>query len=67
MVSIGRFWVDKKHFQNFYKKLRKKVPHKPYIKKDGTTGYKSNIKYYACGEYGTNNHRPHYHVVDFPL
>lgn len=26
-----------------------------------------NFKYYACGEYGTENNRPHYHLILFGL
>ena len=38
-------------FQLFMKRLRKK--------------YGSGIRFYACGEYGETNHRPHYHVCLF--
>jgi len=38
--------------QSFFKRLRKR-------KRCET------IKYYACGEYGTENHRPHYHIILF--
>jgi hypothetical protein len=45
----------KKDLQNFFKQLR-------------NAGHK--IRYYACGEYGENFQRPHYHVIlfgyDFP-
>lgn len=44
----------KKDYQDFMKRLRK------------NTGVK-NIKYYACGEYGTETHRPHYHAIMFNL
>jgi hypothetical protein len=27
----------------------------------------NKLKYYACGEYGTNTHRPHYHAILFNL
>lgn len=46
----------KKHVQDFFKRLRKNL------------GIK--VRYYMCGEYGTLNSRPHYHVClfgyDFP-
>lgn len=49
--------LNKKDFQNFMKKLRKKFPDQ-------------KLKYYMCGEYGEKNLRPHYHVclfgLDFP-
>ena len=55
----------KSDLQKFIKRLRKLNTKTPYIKKNGTTGYKSNIKYYACGEYGTLSNRPHYHAIMF--
>lgn len=39
------------HLQQFFKLLRKKNH--------------EQIKYYACGEYGTKSARPHYHVIIF--
>ncbi len=38
----------------FLKRLRKSL------------GYR-RIKYYACGEYGSNTYRPHYHLIIFGL
>lgn len=56
-------WTDKgptlyhRHFQLFMKRLRKRHPD-------------LNIRYFMCGEYGEEFHRPHYHVClfgyDFP-
>lgn len=44
------------HWQNFMKRLRKSLPQK--------------IRFFACGEYGDENLRPHYHAIifnhDFP-
>jgi len=42
----------KKDLQDFFKRLRKRMPDVP-------------IKYYAVGEYGTINMRPHYHAIMF--
>ena len=46
----------KEHFVLFMKRLRKK--------------YGDGIRFFQCGEYGTLNHRPHYHAClfnfDFP-
>lgn len=42
-----------RHLQLFIKRLRKK--------------YGNGIKYFACGEYGDNTKRPHYHVCLFGL
>lgn len=46
--------LDKSHLQRFFKRLRKAFPTKP-------------IRYYACGEYGDNTKRPHYHACVFGL
>jgi len=43
----------KKDWQNFMKRLRKTQ--------------KEKIKYYAVGEYGTKNNRPHYHAIIYNL
>lgn len=48
----GFMTLDKKAFPAFMKRLRK------------NTGIKG-IRYYACGEYGTKNDRPHYHAIIF--
>lgn len=45
--------LDKKDFQLFMKRLRKK--------------YGSNIKVFYCGEYGSENSRPHFHAILFNL
>lgn len=45
--------LHKKDFQLFMKRLRKKTHRK--------------IKYYACGEYGDEYHRPHYHAIMYNL
>jgi len=42
----------KKHFQDYMKRLRKLC-------------YNSVLKYYACGEYGEERSRPHYHAIIF--
>tara|TARA_B100001250_G_scaffold147622_2_gene126428 strand:+ start:1720 stop:2661 length:942 start_codon:yes stop_codon:yes gene_type:complete len=43
--------VDKRDFQLFMKKLRKK--------------HGEHIRYFHCGEYGEKNLRPHYHALIF--
>ena len=43
--------LNKKHFQNFIKRLRKRYPQK--------------IRYFHCGEYGSETLRPHYHACIF--
>lgn len=44
----------KSDFQKFIKRLRKDL-------------VKTKIKYFACGEYGDKNARPHYHAIIFGL
>lgn len=46
--------LDKSDLQKYFKRLRKAVP---------PGGDK--IRYYAVGEYGTKNKRPHYHLIVF--
>ncbi len=52
--------LDKRDFQKFMKRLRKKLQY------DNTVN-KTKIKYYACGEYGDKTERPHYHAIVFNL
>lgn len=44
--------LDHKHFQLFFKRLRKRFPNR-------------TIRYYMCGEYGEQTNRPHYHACVF--
>jgi len=44
--------LDKRDLQLFWKKLRFYLP-------------KLNLRYFACGEYGSKKGRPHYHAVIF--
>lgn len=46
----GHGSVDVEVVQRFMKRLRKKV---------------GPVRFFACGEYGENNHRPHYHILVF--
>lgn len=45
------YGLDLRHWQLFMKRLRKAVPQK--------------LRFYACGEYGDLNGRPHYHAIVF--
>lgn len=50
--------LRKDHLQKFFKRLRSDLKrHKFDIK----------LKYFACGEYGTLNNRPHYHIILYGL
>lgn len=53
----GRPTLRKKDLQNFHKRLRKDI----------SKTEKPQIKYYACGEYGSHTQRPHYHSITFNL
>lgn len=44
--------LKKKDLQDFWKRLRKAIA-------------PVKIRYYACGEYGDENNRPHYHAIIF--
>lgn len=52
--ALTSFTLCKRDFQLFMKRLRKKFS-------DDT------IRFFACGEYGGQTHRPHYHVILFGL
>lgn len=52
ITSKGFMSLKKRDYQLFMKRLRK--VHK-----------NEKITYYACGEYGSNNYRPHYHAIIF--
>ena len=55
--SFGIPTLKKADYRDFLKRLRKF--------NDGNK--KSRIRYYVVGEYGTETHRPHYHMVLFNL
>lgn len=46
--------LKKTELQKFFKRLRKRLG-------------KRKIRYFACGEYGDQTHRPHYHAIIFGL
>lgn len=65
----GYLNLNKKHFQDFMKRLRKSYAYRAVNPLTGR--YKwfydkvPSIKYFACGEYGTETERPHYHAIMF--
>lgn len=48
--------LRKEHLQKFFKRYRKFL---------SNTAQKPKIRYYACGEYGDQKARPHYHALIF--
>lgn len=52
--------LDKSDIQKFFKLLRRDVDYH-------NRAVESNIRYYACGEYGTKSFRPHYHAIIYGL
>lgn len=53
--------LDKTHFQNFMKKLRKEEQRAAKKLKIPPP----KVRYFHCGEYGEKNMRPHYHAALF--
>lgn len=62
LSSSGIATLKKQDLVRFIKKVRKKVGYNYYNKK-----VVNPIKYYACGEYGSESKRPHYHAIMFNL
>lgn len=54
ITKKGFMTLQKRDFQLFMKRLRKIQPKNA-----------KKISYYACGEYGSRNYRPHYHSILF--
>lgn len=48
----------KKDFQDFMKRLRRAYEYQ---------GNKNKLRFFACGEYGSETKRPHFHVIIFGL
>lgn len=72
MTDKGFMTLDKKHVQDFMKRLRKidKAPIR--ISSDamidaqkGNIRSNKKISFFAAGEYGDRNKRPHYHLIIF--
>lgn len=55
--------LTKRHLQLFLKRLRKKIPRRGDNKSDATR----TLSFFACGEYGESNGRPHYHAILYGL
>lgn len=54
------------HLQDFWKRVRNKLDLEASFF-DGVLSEVPTIKYYAAGEYGSENFRPHYHAIVFGL
>lgn len=71
----GLISLRKKDFQDFMKVLRIKVDRMPGKKyqeqmleqKPDKRDWRSRIRYYAVGEYGSKTFRPHYHIIAFNI
>lgn len=50
----GIYTLQKSDLQKFFKRLRKRYSDR-------------EIRFYACGEYGSTTYRPHYHAIVFGL
>ena len=48
----------KKDLQDFMKRLRRAYEYK---------GYENKLRFFACGEYGSQTLRPHFHIIVFGL
>lgn len=57
----GKFTLEKSDIQNFIKRLRWNTIQQAKASKRAILP----IKYFAVGEYGSDNFRPHYHIILF--
>lgn len=63
----------KEDLQKFIKRLRKRITedyngNERWCKKsEKTQKWSPKIRYFGCGEYGSNTNRPHYHIILFNI
>lgn len=58
--------LNRKHLQDFWKRLRRRLAYKAYNPETGRRRVVYPlIRYFACGEYGDRYSRPHYHACVF--
>lgn len=70
---LPRKGVNKKHIQDFIKRLRYYLSNdenfqkrlKLYHGRDPTFKPEVNLRYFGCSEYGDQTYRPHYHFILF--
>lgn len=69
LTPKGYMSLVKYDFQNFMKSLRNSFRYRARNPKTGKMRYcydkVPKIKYYMCGEYGSETYRPHYHAIIF--
>lgn len=73
ITEKGFMTLKKEDLQQFFKRLRYyekenkqiSLDQYNYICRGGKPDNDYQIKYYACGEYGTKRKRPHYHIILF--
>ncbi len=64
----GQRHLRAEHLQRFIKRLRKNATSRnTELITTRPDGRSNGIRYFACGEYGENNDRPHYHALLFNL
>lgn len=65
--KYGQKTLRPKDLQDFFKRLRQNQKRSKITIEHLANGLTQNdkIKYYACGEYGEENQRPHYHAIIF--
>ncbi len=70
--NVGQPTLNKRDVQLFIKRLRK--ANIKFAQQRSDSNFKRSInpirnklRYYACGEYGSNTDRPHYHIIMFNL
>lgn len=61
-ANLPSMGLNKRDVQLFMKRLRINLERSGYSPSD------CNFRYFACGEYGSKKHRPHYHLIfwNFP-
>lgn len=69
---VGLPTLRKDHLQKFFKRLRHHLRVMYYVynscrRKPNKRYMQYPIRYFACGEYGDNTQRPHYHAIMFGL